>query len=191
VPRRLAIVLLLAVATVTVHTIDVHPMVDAAPCWPPPLSAPVVDPFRAPPCPWCPGNRGIEYATVPGTTVRAVATGRVTFSGVVARARYVVVEIASGWRITYGHLADSRLRHGDRVAAGAVVGTSSERLHLGVRDGERYLDPSPHLGRWRFRPRLVPVDGSPDAGPGSPRLRCGAAPPARPPGGGAIGPEPR
>lgn len=165
--------------------------VAGAPCWPPPVTATVVDPFRAPSCPWCPGNRGIEYATVPGSSVRAVASGRVTFAGRVAHVRYVVVEIASGWRITYGRLAETALRRGDRVVAGAIVGTSGDRLHLGVRDGDRYLDPAPHLGRWWFRPRLVPADGSPDAGPGAPQLRCGQSTRSAVPARGGIGRVPR
>ena len=32
----------------------------------PPVAAPVVDPFREPPCAWCPGNRGIEYGPPAG-----------------------------------------------------------------------------------------------------------------------------
>ena len=67
---------------------------------------PVVDPFRAPACAWCPGNRGLEYAPPPGPPVRAVAAGVVTFTGVVAGTRYVVVDHArrlarrptAGWR---------------------------------------------------------------------------------------------
>ena len=47
--------------------------VHAAPCWRPPVAAPVADPFRKPPCAWCPGNRGIEYRTQEGAPVTAVA----------------------------------------------------------------------------------------------------------------------
>ena len=86
-------------------------------CWLPPVDAPVVDPFRPPPCAWCPGNRGLEYGTPAGTVVRAVAAGEVTFSGTVAGMRYVVVRHADGRRATYGGLASSPLHAGDVVAA--------------------------------------------------------------------------
>ena len=45
----------------------------AVPCWVPPVEAPVTDPFRAPRCEWCPGNRGIEYGPTAGQVVTAVA----------------------------------------------------------------------------------------------------------------------
>ena len=93
-----------------------------------------------------PGNRGLTYHVRPGTTVRAAAAGIVTFSGVVAGTRYVVVIHADGLRATYGGLSSSALDAGDAVAAGAVVGTSGDELHFGLRDGERYLDPEPLLG---------------------------------------------
>ena len=48
-------------------------------------------PFRAPACAYCPGNRGLEYDAAVGSPVRAAAAGTVTFAGVVAGVRYVVV----------------------------------------------------------------------------------------------------
>lgn len=148
--------------------------VAGAPCWLPPVDAPVVDPFREPACRWCPGNRGVEYGTPPGTAVRAVATGRVTFAGVVAGTAYVVVRHADDLRVTYGNLAAARVRRDAIVVRGTVVGVTAGRLHFGVRAGDRYLDPSPFLGRLSYRPRLVPSDGSPGAPTGPPRLRCGS-----------------
>ena len=50
----------------------------------PPVTAPILDPFRPPTTPYGPGNRGIEYATVPGTSVGAAADGVVVFAGPVA-----------------------------------------------------------------------------------------------------------
>lgn len=142
-------------------------------CWLPPVDAPVVDPFRPPPCAWCPGNRGLEYGTPGGTAVRAVAAGQVTFSGTVAGDRYVVVRHADGRRATYGGLATSSLRTGDVVAARAVVGETAAYLHFGLRDGDVYIDPSPLLGRLVGRPRLVPDDGTAARAAPPPRLRCG------------------
>jgi len=152
-------------------------------CLLPPLSsAVVVDPFREPGCEWCPGNRGLQYAVAPGVLVRAAAAGTVSFSGVVAGTRYVVVEHAEGGlRATYGGLAETPLRVGDAVAAGSVVGTTgADGLHFGLRRGETYIDPAPLLGRLVERPRLVPTDGTARRPAPPPTLRCAAAVPPRP-----------
>jgi murein DD-endopeptidase MepM/ murein hydrolase activator NlpD len=149
--------------------------VAAAPCWHPPVDAPIVDPYRAPVCRWCPGNRGIEYRTVPGTAVRAVAAGTVTFAGNVAGLRYVVVQHADGRRATYGHLASVGVDAGDLVVARSVVGRASAVTHFGLRDKSGYVDPTPMLGRLERVARLVPLDGVGAAPSGPPRLRCRGA----------------
>lgn len=147
----------------------------SARCWSPPVTAPIRDPFREPGCPWCPGNRGIEYATTAGQVAVAVATGRVSFAGAVAGTDYVVVEVADGRRVTYGRLLGVRHEVGDLLVRGQAVGRVDARFHLGVRVGDRYVDPAPLLGRWVGRPRLVPVDGSPPAASPVPVLRCRSA----------------
>ena len=143
-----------------------------AACWPAPVDAPISDPYRPPACRWCAGNRGIEYATVPGTPVSAVAAGTVTFAGTVVDRRYVVVAHADGRRATYGLLSSIRVAAGDRVTARSVVGTAGSTTHFGLRDGDDYVDPTPEIGRLAYAVRLVPLDGSPGASPGPPRPRC-------------------
>ena len=152
---------------------------DGAPCWSPPVEGVVTDPFREPPCPWCPGNRGIEYRVAGSTTVHATATGRVIFSGTVVYTTYVVVQLANGWRLTYGKLDDTHLEQGDIVVAGSVIGRSSGEFFFGVRDGDVYIDPAPFLGRLFGAPRLIPSDGSAARPSMTPRLRCQPGPAAR------------
>ena len=147
-------------------------VVRAAPCWPPPVVASVADPFREPGCAWCPGNRGIEFGTVRGAAVRAVATGRVTFAGTVAGTVYVVVRHGDGRRITYGNLATESYDVGELIVRGRLVGRAAGAFHLGLRDGDRYVDPAPYLGRYVRRPRLVPADGSLANPSPPPRLTC-------------------
>jgi murein DD-endopeptidase MepM/ murein hydrolase activator NlpD len=144
--------------------------VDAAPCWRPPVDATIVDDFRAPPCVWCAGNRGLEYAIDGTTAVVVAASGHVEFVGAVAGVRYVVVRLPNGWRHTYGQLRSTSLDTGDMVLAGGTIGRATDRFFFGLRVGDDYADPSPYLGVMRARPRLVPLDATP------PR----PAPPARP-----------
>ncbi len=108
----------------------------------PPTDAPVLDPFRPPPQPWLPGNRGIEYATAVGEPIAAIGPGRVTFAGPVAGRLVVTVEHPDGLRSSYTDLAELAVQRGERVAGGQVVGQSQERFHLGVRRGDTYLDPA-------------------------------------------------
>lgn len=148
--------------------------VAATPCWVPPVVAGrIVDEFRQPPCPFCAGNRGLEYRVRARADVSAVASGVVTWAGDVAGTRYVVVRHGNGWRVTYGRLAATSLRRGDRIVRGTLVGTVSGSFYFGLRVGESYRDPAPHLGRLVGRPRLVPIDGSRPHRPPSPRLQCG------------------
>ena len=128
----------------------------------PPVDAPVVDPFRPPATPYGPGNRGWEYATAPGTAIRAAGAGDVVFAGRVGPASAVTVRHADGLRTSYSRLAEVAVAEGDVVAAGQVVGRSAERFHFGVRRGETYLDPAELFAAStppppRPRPRLVPL----------------------------------
>ena len=123
----------------------------------PPVDAPVIDPFRAPTSPYGPGNRGIDYVTVPGTVVRAVAAGTVAFAGLVAGVRHVTVTHADGLRSSYGGLASVSVVQGAVVAGGAEVGRAGDTLHLGIRRGEEYLDPEELFDAATPLVRLIPV----------------------------------
>lgn len=143
-------------------------------CFVSPVEGPVTDPFRPPPCPWCPGNRGLEIDTAEGAAVVAMGVGRVTFAGAVAGVFYVTVEHPSGLRSTVGRLQTMRVRAGQQVASNQVIGTAGDTTIVTVRHGEHYLDPAPLIGRPSWRPRLVPLDGT-SARPAVPGpLRCGA-----------------
>ena len=133
---------------------------EAVPCWQPPVTGPIIGPFRAPPCRYCAGHRGIDFQTGAASAVRPVAAGRVTFSGPVAGTSYVVVEHANGWKVTYGELSGVRVRRGASVARGAVLGTANGRFYFGLRANGRYRDSEPYLGHLVGRPRLVPIDGT-------------------------------
>lgn len=167
--RRVAVVVVVVVAALTMSLAAVP---TSAACWQPPVTGVVIDPFRPPRCPWCPGNRGLEYRSTGSGVVRAVADGEVVFSGSVAGTRYVVVDLANGWRLTYGRLASTAVRRGDRVVAGSTVGTVGSLLFFGLRIDGSYSDPARYIGRWVGRPRLIPTTGEPARAAPPPRLRC-------------------
>ena len=124
----------------------------------PPVDAPVSDAFRPPPNPYAAGNRGLDYATPPGTEVRASAPGEVTFAGQVGGRLHVVVLHEDGLRTSYSFLAEVAVRRGQVVGRGEVVGTSGPSLHFGARAGERYVDPALLFGAGPVDVRLVPVE---------------------------------
>ncbi|MGA1260349.1 MAG: murein hydrolase activator EnvC family protein [Ilumatobacteraceae bacterium] len=138
-----------------------------------PSDAIVVDPFRAPECARCAGNRGIEYAVPVASAVRSGLSGRVVFAGEVAGVRYVVVRARDNpsVRVTYGGVGETTVSRGDVVRRGDVLGlasgsgntatTGAATLHVGVRVGETYVDPQTMAGgtaatsaRPRFRVTL-------------------------------------
>ena len=122
----------------------------------PPVDAPVSDPFRAPSTPYGPGNRGIEYATTPGTPVVASADGIVRFAGVVAGRRWVTINHDDGVRTTYGPLEEFSVADGDHVRRGDSIGTTAGALLFTARVGDAYIDPASLFDAGPPRVYLVP-----------------------------------
>jgi murein DD-endopeptidase MepM/ murein hydrolase activator NlpD len=131
--------------------------------------------FDAPDTEYGPGHRGIDLATLVGAPVRAVAAGVVTFAGRVAGVDVISVDHGAE-RSTYQPVSAS-VSVGDRVTAGAVIGTvvvgpfhcSAPCLHLGrvARADDRYLDPMDRLAG-RSQVRLVDPQGPPPVPPVGP-----------------------
>ena len=103
-------------------------------------------------------HAGVDLSAPCGTPIRAAEEGRVTHVG---------FDSSGGWRLvidhgpvggrsvatTYLHAQGYRVRPGDRVARGQVVGTVGStgwstgcHLHLGVRADGRVVDPAVWLG---------------------------------------------
>lgn len=164
--RRRSITSVLAggLAAVLAATVAVPAGADPVPEHGPPVEAPVVDPFRAPPQPWQAGNRGIEYGTPAGTEVRATADGTVAFAGVVAGTRHVTVRHEDDVRTSYSFLDRIDVVVGQRVRQGDVLGTTAGNLHLGARRGDAYFDPASLFAAGPVRVRLVPFEVPPASG---------------------------
>lgn len=121
----------------------------------PPVDAPIIDPFRLPPEPWLAGNRGIEYDTSPGQTVRASASGVVVFSGQVGGDLFVTIRHSSELRTTVGFIEESLVEVGEMVAAGQPIALAGASMHFSARRGDRYIDPESLFGTVRVVVRLV------------------------------------
>lgn len=117
------------------------------------------------------GHRGVDLAAPPGTPVRAVASGRVTFAGRVATRSVITVELAGTGapplRLTHEPVRPS-VRRGDHVTAGQLLGRTEAIgshcatgcLHWGLRRADQYLDPLSLLPPALLRapaPRLLPL----------------------------------
>ena len=127
----------------------------------PPVDAPIIDPFRPPASPYGAGNRGVEYATAPGSPVRASAAGTVLFAGPVAGALHVTIGHLDGLRSSYSFLTGIDVAGGQRVEQGERVGTAGARLHFGVRAGDIYVDPAALFTGVVVEVELVPTEPGP------------------------------
>ena len=160
----------LAAAAVATLAGPLPPAMAVPTCLVPPVAARIVTPYRPPACTWCPGNRGVDYATTAGTVVRAAAAGTVTFAGPVAGAVWVTVAHAGGVLTSYGPLRAVMVRRGAVLTTSSVLGAAAGSLHFGVRVGGHYVDPEPLLAApVHLVPRLVPLTGHL---PRPPALRC-------------------
>ncbi|WP_432565571.1 murein hydrolase activator EnvC family protein [Kineococcus sp. SYSU DK003] len=98
------------------------------------------------------GHRGVDLAAAPGQQVVAAAAGTVTFAGPVAGRGVVVVAHPNGLRTTYEPV-EASVPAGTTVTAGQQLGALAADpvhctawcLHLGLRDGDVYLDPLTQL----------------------------------------------
>ncbi|PSM37956.1 peptidase M23 [Streptomyces dioscori] len=144
--------------------------------WPVGSRPPVTRGWEPPATAYGRGHRGVDLTAAPGTPVKAVAPGRVSFAGRVAGRGVVSVELAGTGtpplRTTYAPVA-ATLNKGAEVAAGEVVGVLElptshcpmSCLHWGLRRGDTYLDPLSLLPPWlltRGPSRLLPVTGIPE-----------------------------
>jgi triacylglycerol esterase/lipase EstA (alpha/beta hydrolase family) len=135
------------------------------PTYHPPVAAPISDPFRPPAGPFGAGNRGLEYDTEPGDTVRASADGTVVFVGPVAGTLHVTVRHGDGVRTSYSFLGAVAVVLGQRVRGGDRVGIAGERLHFGARSGDAYFDPASLFVGGEVEVELLPFEIPPGSTP--------------------------
>jgi murein DD-endopeptidase MepM/ murein hydrolase activator NlpD len=114
-----------------------------------PLYGTIVRPYDAPDDPYAPGHRGVDVAAPLGSPVRASADGVVSFAGSVAGNLTVTVDHTGGLKTSYSYLGTARVRKGQRVQRGDVVGEVGRghdaslppNVHLSARRNNVYFDP--------------------------------------------------
>jgi murein DD-endopeptidase MepM/ murein hydrolase activator NlpD len=134
--------------------------------WPVDATPTVVRGFEPPGSTWGAGHRGIDLQGVVAEPVRAIGPGKVIFAGSLAGRGVLVIEHAT-LRSTYEPVT-AAVHSGDMVEAGQLVGllqgvgshcAPAACLHLGVKQGDSYLDP---LTLFEPLPiRLQPLDDRP------------------------------
>lgn len=118
----------------------------------PPVDPPrVVRGFEPPDLPYGPGHRGVDFAAVDGTPIRAAASGVVTFAGVIAGITWVSIAHRDTYMTSYGPLTELTIAAGDEVARGQILGRlapdghganrSDMGLHFSLRHAGKYRDP--------------------------------------------------
>lgn len=98
-------------------------------------------------------NRGIDIATVEGAEIRAAANGIVVYAArdVAIFDGLILLRHADGWTTAYGYAADIRVREGQNVRKGEVVGLvgpgpdQGPQLHFELRTGQDPVDPLRYL----------------------------------------------
>jgi len=95
-----------------------------------------------------PGHRGLDVAASPGGTIRAMADGTVTFAGLVAGRSVISISHERLGITSSMEPVTAVVPVGHRVSRGQVIGLLNEGdhcpvscLHVGMRRGERYLNP--------------------------------------------------
>jgi septal ring factor EnvC (AmiA/AmiB activator) len=100
-------------------------------------------------------NNGIDIRTTPGSKVRAVASGEVSFAGPLSGfGNCIIISHGDGFYTLYGHLESLLVSKGYRVGEGDAIGYIGETstpegavLHFEIRKGTAPLDPT----RWFLR----------------------------------------
>ena len=101
-------------------------------------------------------HTGVDILAAGGTEIRAAAPGVVAYAGNGYRGYGNAVIVDHGGSVTtlYAHIGTIRVRSGETVAAGDVIGTvgrsgnaTTHHLHFELRVDGKAVDPMPHMTR--------------------------------------------
>ncbi|WEG18526.1 M23 family metallopeptidase [Alkalihalophilus pseudofirmus] len=115
-------------------------------------------------------HKGIDLAMKEGEELYSIREGVIKFAdyGDKNAGRTVFIETESGQTFIYGHLSKftNHLKEGDFVEKGELIGYAGNtghsygsHLHFGVREGGKFIDPSPYIEDIQNMGSLI-ADGS-------------------------------
>jgi murein DD-endopeptidase MepM/ murein hydrolase activator NlpD len=98
-------------------------------------------------------HTGVDLAMQEGTTLRALGDGVVDriYDGTTNIGKGLSIKFDDGTRVIYGHMNEVKVRIGEHVHAGEIIGLSGNtgnstgpHLHLGMKSADgSWLDPTP------------------------------------------------
>lgn len=100
------------------------------------------------------GHSGIDFAMEKGEPIRSIKNGIVELHdyGNFNAGKTVLVKWEDGKTAIYGHLNDFAVKNGQHVNAGDLLGhagstgfSTGNHLHFGLKEGGRFIDPSPYI----------------------------------------------
>ena len=101
-------------------------------------------------------NDGIDIAVPIGTPVRAIADGKVLYSGseIEGFGNLILVRHANSWVSAYANSSSNLVKRGDKVRAGQTIAKSGKtgdaprpQLHFELRRNSQPVDPTRHLAK--------------------------------------------
>lgn len=99
-------------------------------------------------------HSGIDFKMEVGEPIRSIKEGIVTIKdfGNVNAGKTVFVKWSDGKVAIHGHLNDFAVQNGQVVKAGDLLGhagntgfSTGSHLHFGIKEGGRFIDPSPYI----------------------------------------------
>lgn len=99
-------------------------------------------------------HNGIDLKMETGEKLRAITDGKILVHdyGSVNAGKTVLIQGEDGRTYIYGHLSEFSVREGQIISKGELIGLSGNsghstgaHLHFGVKEGGKFVDPSPHV----------------------------------------------
>jgi len=108
-------------------------------------------------------HHGTDFGARRGTPLLAVNDGRVTFSGWMGGyGRVVKIRHAGGYESLYAHQSRIRVKRGQRVKKGQIIGyvgssgrSTGPHLHFGLKKNGRWVDPMKYLRKKSIRRSIL------------------------------------